>query len=196
MKLYQSPTSPYVRMARATAELRGLTGRIELMDARADQGTYEKLNPLNKVPCLVTDDGEVLIESRLICQYLDELAGPKLYPTDAKARRAVLQREAVVHGVMDAVVLVRQESRRDDSEVSEAWLKRQRRKIDVGLALIERELTHYTDPGTVTPILLCCLCHFMDRVHDEDWREHHPGLARWYEGYRKEPHMAATEVNA
>jgi len=195
MKLYQSPTSPYVRMARATAALKGLGDRIELMDARADQDAYEKLNPLNKVPCLVTDDGEVLIESRLICQYLDGLTGAPLYLEDSAARRAVLQREAVIHGVLDAVVAKRMDTRKTDSTPSQWWQTRQQRKIDIGLGQIEGQLAAYTDTATITPILLCCMCHFMDRVDDTEWRKGHPGLATWYETYSREPHMATTEVN-
>lgn len=196
MKLYQSPTSPYVRMVRAAAELKGLAGRIELMDARADQAAFEKLNPLNKVPTLVTDDGEVLIESRLICQYIDGLAGGfQLYPKDDAARRKVLQQEAVIHGVMDATVSRRMEARRTDTQPSQWWEDRQKRKVDIGLDKIERELADYTAPTSIIPILLGCMCHFLDRGTGKEWREGRPGLAKWYEAYRKEPHMAKTEVN-
>jgi glutathione S-transferase len=193
MKLYQSPTSPYVRMARATAALKGIADQIELVNARADQDAYEMLNPLNKVPCLVTDDGEVLIESRLICQYLDSLTGESLY-LDGAARRKVLQREAIVHGILDAVVAQRMDTRKTDSTPSPWWQERQQRKIDIGLRRIESELPAYTDTETILPILLCCMCHFMDRVSDFDWRKNHPGLAKWYEAYSREPHMAATEI--
>jgi glutathione S-transferase len=93
-------------MARITAMAKGIADRIEFVNARTEQAEYETLNPLNKVPALVTDDGEVLIESRLICQYLDGLAGePRLYPVEPAARRRVLQREALIHGVLDAVIL-------------------------------------------------------------------------------------------
>lgn len=194
MKLYQSPTSPYVRMVRAAAERLGLRDRIELANARADQEVFERINPLNKVPSLVTDDGESMIESRLICQYLDELAGPKLYPADPKARRAVLQREAVVHGVIDAAVLLGHELRREDSEKSAAWMKRQRRKIVVGMTKIEGELADFTDDSTIVPIELACTCQYMDRVYDEDWRKAYPGVAKWYEAYLRTPHMVATEI--
>lgn len=196
MKLYQSPTSPFVRMARAAAELKGLAGRIELVDARADQAAFEKLNPLNKVPTLVTDEGEVLIESRLICRHLDGLAGgQQLYPKDDAARRKVLQQEAVIHGVMDAAVARRMETRKPDTKPSAWWDERQKRKVDVGLHKIERELAAYTGTKTITPVLLCCMAHFLDRVSPEDWRLGRPNLAKWYESYRKEPHMAKTEVN-
>ncbi|MFM2129788.1 MAG: hypothetical protein RL477_1334 [Pseudomonadota bacterium] len=195
MKLYQSPTSPFVRMVRAAAEIKGLAGRIELMDARKDQAAFEKLNPLNKVPTLVTDEGEVLIESRLICQYLDGLAGgAQLYPRDEAARRKVLQQEAVIHGIMDACVARRMDSRKPDAPESAWWQERQKRKVDIGLDLIENSLAAYTGK-TITPVLLGCMCHFLDRVCPDDWRQGRPGLARWYDAYRKEPHMAGTEVN-
>jgi glutathione S-transferase len=196
MKLYQSPTSPFVRMVRAAAEIKGLSGRLELVNARADQAAFEALNPLNKVPTLVTDDGETLIESRLICQYLDGLSGGvQLYPKEDAARRKVLQQEAVIHGVMDAVVLRRMDSRKPDGPPSKWWDDRQKRKVDLGLDQIERQLSDYSGKPTVIPIMLGCMCHFMDRVSPDDWRKGRDKLARWYEAYRTESHMVATEVN-
>ncbi len=64
MKLYQVPISTFVRIARATAHVKILTDRIELVNL-PDSG-IESIYPSNKVPRLETDDGEVLIESRLI----------------------------------------------------------------------------------------------------------------------------------
>lgn len=184
-------------MVRATAHVKGLTDQIELVNARDDQEAYEKLNPLNKVPGLMTDDGEMLIESRLICRYLDGLkGGTRLYPENEADERRVLQQEAVIHGIMDAVVLRRMETRRSDSERSAWWDERQKRKIDIGLAQIEGDLDAYTAKPTIIPIMLGCMCHFMDRVAADDWRKDHPGLAKWYEAYAKEPHMTATETKS
>lgn len=195
MKLYQSPTSPYVRMVRATAEIKGLSDRIELVDARADQAAYEKLNPLNKVPCMVTDEGEALIESRLICEYVDSLDDKlPLYPRDSAGRRAVLQREAIIHGVLDATVLRRMEGRKPDSTPSQWWDDRQKRKVELGLGLIEGQLKDYTDPKTILPILTACMCLFLDRASSGEWRNDYPGLGKWYNAYKAEPHMVATEV--
>jgi glutathione S-transferase len=194
MKLYYAPTSPYVRMVRIAAIDNGVDGDIELVEARAEGNDTEDKNPLNKVPTLVTDDGEVLIESKLICQYVDTLgSGAELYPSDAAARRRVLQQEALIHGVLDAAVLRRMETRREDGKQSEWWDTRQKRKIALGLAQLEDQCDAITAAPTIAPIALVCALAFMDRIlPDTDWRADHPKLAAWFETVKDTPQMAAT----
>ena len=194
MKLYSAPTSPYVRMVRIAALEKGMGDRIELIDARGEGNDTEDKNPLNKVPAMVTDDGETLIESSLICQYVDSLTPePELYPRDPDARRRVLQQEALIHGVLDAAVLRRMETRREEGKQSEWWDERQKRKIVLGLSRIEDDIEGLTGAPTITPITLGCALSFMDRIlPDTDWRTDYPRLAAWYESYIKTPHMAAT----
>jgi len=194
MKLYYSPTSPYVRMVRVAALEKGVDGRMELIDARGEGNDTEDKNPLNKVPTMITDDGETLIESRLICRYLDTLgAGPELYPRDPDARRRVAQFEALIHGVMDAAVLRRMETRREEGKQSEWWDQRQKRKIALGLDRLEDDVEAITGTPTIAPITLGCALSFLDRIlPDTDWRADHPRLAAWYQSFKDTPNMAAT----
>ena len=69
MKLYFSPTSPYVRKVMVCAIWRGLDGRIEKIPTNPHESPADLLadNPLSKVPCLVVDDGTGLFGSQLIC---------------------------------------------------------------------------------------------------------------------------------
>src|SRR3546814_18835248 len=94
MKLYYSPSSPYVRKVSIVALEAGLDGRIERIPAAttpvAPNEAVAKANPLAKVPTLVTDDGEMLFDSRVICEYLDSLhQGAKLFPAGAARWRAL-----------------------------------------------------------------------------------------------------------
>ena len=75
MKLCFSPTSPYVRKVRACAITREIDGQIELVptDANASLPEFVAINPLSKVPALVTDDGVALFDSPVICEYLDSV---------------------------------------------------------------------------------------------------------------------------
>ena len=78
MKLYNTPTSPFGRKVLITAIEKGLDKKIDVLPARTPEAELYKKNPLDKLPVLVTDDGEVIIESSLICEYLDEIgSGPK-----------------------------------------------------------------------------------------------------------------------
>jgi glutathione S-transferase len=199
MKLYYGPSSPYVRMARIAAMAKGISDGIELVNARTEHANYEELNFLNKVPALVTNGGEVLIESRLICQYLDGLAdAPRLYPLEAAARWHTLQREALIHGVLDAVILRFNEARRAEGERSKWWDERQQKKIDLGLARIESNIAAYTAPNTILPISLGCLIDFME--HPDwalvyyNWRPDFPGIAEWFEAFAITSLMKETET--
>ena len=66
MKLMSSMLSPYVRKVRMTAAIKGLESRIEHQSADTNAGdpALNKLNPLGKVPCLITDEGEAIFDSR------------------------------------------------------------------------------------------------------------------------------------
>jgi glutathione S-transferase len=69
VKLYYSPTSPYVRKVVACAIIRGLDGRIKKIPTNPHVSPPDLVadNPLSKVPCLVTADGVSLFGSQLIC---------------------------------------------------------------------------------------------------------------------------------
>ena len=193
MKLFYSPTSPYVRKVLAVAHEKGLTGQIQLVTR---DPSLDRLNPLNKIPTLVTDDNEVLIESALICQYLDEIGGGrKLYPTDSKARRRMLQLEALGHGVCDAGVLLRMESRMHKPEqMSAEWLERQQKKLQLGLKMQEQSLDELG--STVTPAHITygvTLFFFEHPTRARGGRDANPKLATWYDAFARVPCMATTE---
>lgn len=198
MKLYQSPTSPYVRKVLAIAIEKGLESKIEKLPAREPGMHLDKLNPLDKIPTLVTDDGEVIIESALICQYLDELGGGgrKLYPPSGKERRRMLQLEAIGHGVLDAGVLCRMEGRFHKPEQQSAeWLERQHKKIKRGYAMMEQALGEIG--GAVTPahITFGVTIHFLERNDTyPGWRQDFPKLATWYDAFARTPCMVATDM--
>ena len=85
MKLHWSPRSPYVRKVMVVAHELGLADRLELVRTVVG-GTTPHLelmreNPLGKIPTLVLEDGTIIYNSPVICEYLDTLHdGPKLFP--------------------------------------------------------------------------------------------------------------------
>ena len=141
MKLHYSVASPYVRKVMAVAIETGLRGRLEILERKmspvAPSAELNRDNPLGKIPCLVTDDGLVLYDSRVICEYLDGLHdGPKMFPVAGPARWQALRRQAEGDGVLDAGVLTRYETfLRPEERRWPEWIAGQRRPRSAGRSM-------------------------------------------------------------
>lgn len=196
MKLSLSSTSPFVRKVLVAAHETGLADRIESVDmSSAEAATgLDKVNPLGKVPAMILDDGTTLMDSPLLCEYLDSLhGGRKLFPSAGDARWTTLRLQAIGDGVMDAAVARMGEGRRPEGERSPAAVVKQSGKIARSLDLLEREAASLEGEPTIGPITVACALGYLDfRAPDEGWRNGRPKLAAWYERFAARPSMAAT----
>src|ERR1700761_5701597 len=104
MKLHHSMASQFVRKVMATAIELDLDSRLELIPDKKD---LEKHNPLLKRPALITDEGDYIIDSPVICAYLDSLVGGRLIPSETRAHWKAQSLEALADGVMDAIGAIR-----------------------------------------------------------------------------------------
>lgn len=199
MKLFHSPASPYVRKCMFIAHHLGLSDRIEKLPSAAspinrDQSIIPS-NPLGKVPTLITDDGAVLFDSRVICEYLDRLGKGSFFPTDGDERWRVLTDQALADGILDAALLARYEGMLRPENLRWAdWSAGQMDKINVGLAHIEKGFDPATDRIDIGTVALGCALGYLDfRFGDLDWRSRCPKLADWYAKFSALPAMQATK---
>jgi glutathione S-transferase len=205
MKLIYAPQSPFARKVRAAAIELGLADRIELEYAEVVPGKENPafaaaINPLRKVPALILDDGNtVLVDSTVICEFLDALAGGgRLIPASGPDRWRVLSQHAVAQGMCEAVILVRYETwLRPQSKRWPDWLDDQWDKIWSGLAWFER------DAGRILPkeaetidlsqlALACCLGYVEFRYPETNWSARFPQAAAWYQEVTSRPSLATT----
>ena len=103
MKLRVNKASPFARKVRILARETGLAGRVEEIETAvspvAPNEDLARENPLIKIPALVTDNGELLYDSAVICEYLDTLhSGRKLFPAAGPQRFSALRRQALTDG--------------------------------------------------------------------------------------------------
>lgn len=201
MKLYFSPTSPFVRKVRATAHELGLGDRIELIGITLSPvSPHEGLrssNPLGKMPALILEDGTALYDSPVICEYLDALAGGnRIFPAAGAARWTALRRQALADGIMDAAVLTRYEEAVRPKELRwQDWADGQFLKIRTALDVLESEnLADACDIGTIS--IACALSYLDLRFASEGWRTSRPRLAAWAAVMAKRPSLAATALAA
>ena len=116
MKLYYAAASPFVRKVHMSAIELGLADDIELVDTHVIPGKEnadyaKRVNPLRKIPVLETDDGAIILDSSVICEYLNDLeGGNRLIPADGPKRWQVQTGHAIANGIMDAAVINRYET--------------------------------------------------------------------------------------
>lgn len=202
MKLYHSPTSPFVRKVLVLAHELGIADRIELVPSNAhpvqrDRSIIEK-NPLGKVPTLVTDDGLVLYDSRVICEYLNELAGGDLIPADGEERYRVLVEQSLADGMLDAAILARYETAlRPEALRWGDWIAGQLDKVATGFLELEARASGFGDRVDLGTIAFGCVLGYLDfRFASLQWRDGRPNTAAWYEWFHGRDSMVATRPPA
>jgi glutathione S-transferase len=200
MQLRYSVTSPYVRKALVVARESGIVDRIEITPVMVLPTLLnDKLkpeNPLVKIPTLVTDEGETLYDSRVVCEYLDAVGGKGLFPAVGPARWTALRRQALADGILDAAILVRFEMwLRPEERRWDLWVDGQMRKVRGGLDALEHEAEALSaEPLTIGQIAIGCALGYIDfRYDSERWRDSRPKLAAWYETFAQRPSMLETE---
>lgn len=132
--------SPFVRRVGIALTLYGLPFSHRPWSTFSDADKLRPYNPLIRVPTLVLDSGEVLIESHSILDYLDSLVPEErtLFPRAEPARRQALKVAALATGLGDKAVSLFYEKRMH-KEVSEAWVNRCGVQIMAVLTVLETD---------------------------------------------------------
>lgn len=194
MKIYYSLTSPYVRKVMACAIVRGLDGRIEKHNSNPHASPDDLLadNPLSKVPCLVTDDGLSLFGSQLICEYLDSVGDElPLFPAHGAPRWRALKLQSLGDGILDAAVPCRGEQGKPGEAARDAQIVRYKAAMNRAVDALEVDPPHkHVDIGSIT--VACALGYLDFRFGSDPWRDGHPKLAAWYEGFAQNKGLAET----
>ena len=199
MKLHWSPRSPFVRKVMVAAHETGLVDRLSLVrTVVAMKSTNKGLlpdNPLSKLPTLVLDDGTPLYDSVVICEYLDTLHdSPKLFPSDVKAKWTALRRHALGDGLLELLILWRNEREREHP--APAFLTSFQEKFDASLSALENDAAAIAAPpfGIGHVAIGCALSYIDFRFPDLDWRADHPQIAAWHKTFAERPSARATEA--
>ena len=197
MKLYYSATSPYVRKVNVFTIEAGLDDKIENITTNpweTDASLLED-NPLSKVPTLILDDGTVLYDSPVICEYLDSLnTGQKLIPVAGMERWMALRLQALGDGILDAAVMRFLERKRPEVQQSSDWDATQLSAIQRALVYLESNIDDWNKDLTVGQITVGCALGYLDfRFANDSWRDNQPLLAKWYSSFAERTSMQITQ---
>jgi glutathione S-transferase len=201
--LHWSPKSPFVRKVMIAAHECALVERIELVRTVAMMSRPNAAlmadNPLNKIPTLILDDGSRLYDSSVICEYFDDLAAHsssshRLFPASGAHRWEALRRNALGSGLLDVLILWRNE--RERPAPLESLIDAFAQKTASCLTLMAADLAMAPvarfDIGDIS--MGCALAYLDFRFATFDWRLSHPGLIDWYARFSARPSVQATQI--
>ena len=199
MKLYWSSRSPFVRKVMVFAHEAGLAGRFEtvrtLVGMSQANAELMQSNPLGKIPTLVTDDGRVLFDSYVICEYLDGLhGGRRLIPASGEERLQALRWHALGDNMLDNLILWLNELRRPAPQQSPEMLAALEVKVRSALDFIEGEATALGAASLgIGHVAIAVALGYIDfRFPSLGWRDGRAKLAAWHETFAQRPSFRAT----
>ncbi len=194
MKLYLNKASPYARLVLVVAHEKQLSARIELVwtDPWASDERLLGVTPLAKVPVLIAEDGQALVESGCICDYLDGIGGgAALLPASGNARLRVLRKYGLGRGLIDVAfgaVIEKRYGSGDDSVLVERW----RAAVSRTAGLLEKDSTLGLTPDLGDLTIAVALSYVDFRMSDVQWRASAPRLAAWFDRVAARPSLVAT----
>ena len=186
MKLYGSPTSPYVRKARVLISEKKLPVEFINEDPWPADSRIPSRNPLGKVPALEIEPGNYLFESPLVVHYLDHVDGKTLTPKDAGGYWQTQWWQAIGNGILDAAVTRVLETRRPEDKQMPEKIEREEARIhraaDVAEARFRGGPFLVGSRFTLADLVFGVAMQYVDFRFAHDWRSKCPKLAEWHEG--------------
>lgn len=144
MKLIGMLDSPYVRRVAICLKLLGLPFEHQALSVFRDFDAFRKINPVVKAPTLVLDDGQVLVDSTLIIDYLSMLDTPSRFewlPADMPGRVRALRRIGLALAACEKSVQIVYERQLRALEKQDAgWLERVSSQLRAAYAMLDADL--------------------------------------------------------
>jgi glutathione S-transferase len=196
MQLYSNSMSPYGRKVMIVLHELALLDRVTLVDAQPRERPEEVIghNALGKIPVLITDSGQHILDSPVICEFLDaEYGGNKLVPASGAERWRALTMVAAADGIVDAAILVRNERLRPAGQRSDAFIDWNAQKVSRSLDAFEARAADIRETFDLGVIALGCAIGYVPRRLEEyDGLKSWPQLAELVAQLAERPSFAKT----
>lgn len=153
MRLIGMLDSPYVRRAAISLALLDVPFRHESVSVFSTFEQFRAINPVVKAPSLVCDDGTVLMDSSLIIDYAEAVAGRSLMPSELGARQRALRIIGLALAACEkAVQDVYEHNLRPAEKQHQPWLDRVDGQLARAYALLEQEIATRAVPADASTL--------------------------------------------
>ncbi len=196
MKLYGTPTSPYVRKVRVLVHEKNLPVEFVVEDPWPDNSPIIDRNPLSKIPVLEIGPDNYLFESVLVVHYLDHVDGKPLTPQESGGYWQAQWWQALGNGIIDATIQRVLETRRPSDKQWPEKMAREEKRVQRAIALAERSFLGgeflIGDRFTLADLVMGVALQYVDFRYPHDWRATAPRIRSWHDGIARRPSFVET----
>jgi glutathione S-transferase len=197
MKLYGSPTSPYVRKARVLIHEKNMPVEFVVEDPWIEDSPIILKNPLSKVPALEIGADSYMFESQLVVHYLDHVDGKSFTPRDPAGYWQSQWWQALGQGIIDAGIARILEMRRPEDKQMPEKIVREEKRIARAIDLAEKTIKENSEfllgnRFGLADIAMGVALQYTDFRYPHDWRSRAPKLAKWLTGVAARPSFEET----
>ncbi len=197
MKLFGSPTSPYVRKARVLIEEKSLPVEFVIEDPWAEDSPLIEKNPLSKVPVLEIAPNDYIFESVLVVHFLDHVDGRSFTPRDPVGYWEAQRWQSLGNGIIDAAIQRIFETRRPPEHQLQDRMAREEGRIRRAIALAETGCKGgeflVGNRFSLADLIMGVAMQYVDFRFAHDWRSAAPKLAAWHAPIAARPSFVNTQ---
>lgn len=181
MKLLYTKRSPYARKVRILALEKGIELDCVDEDLLNKSQQLVEANPLGRVPALILDDGEVLSDSSIICEYLESIQPkPSFYPKNEKERLRIVNYDLIAKGLTEVTVSIFYEKMRHSDNPHTVFVQTQESTIKRTLEYFEAQISSFQDFHIAAVSLLSAIGYLEFRMPHLWPQDSCPKLKSWY----------------
>lgn len=197
MKLFGSPTSPYVRKARVLIEEKNLPVEFVVEDPWVEGSPIIAKNPLSKIPVLEIAPNDYIFESVLVVHFLDHVDGRSFTPRDPVGYWEAQRWQSLGNGIIDAVIARVLETRRPADKQWADKLTREEGRVQRAIALAENNFKGgeflVGNRFSLADLILGVALQYVDFRYAHDWRSISPKLSAWHAVIAARPSFVKTQ---
>ena len=193
MKLYYTQRSPYARKVIVTAIEKDIPLELISEDLAKKSPALLAANPLGKIPTLVLDNGQVIVDSPVICEYLEHLKPElRMIPQDVTRKFHLLHIAAIADGVMESAIAAYMEKQRHPESFHPKFVENQEQAILRSYAYLETQLKFLSELNIASIAVACAIGYVNLRLPQLGPQNHNIAVAKWFEEFSKRPSMQKT----
>lgn len=193
MKLYYTQRSPYARKVIVIAMEKNIPLELVNQDLAKKSPELVAANPLGKIPVLILESGESIVDSPVICEYLEHLKPePRMIPEHVTQKFHILHMSAIADGIMEAAIAAYMEKQRHAEAFHKNFVKLQEDAILRSYVYLETQLKVLSQLNMASVAAACAIGYVNLRLPQLGPRNHSPAVAKWFDEFSKRPSMQKT----